>query len=177
MAELPYEMDDSNDDRTSSDTAVGVPTKQITPRISLDMSGYTAVRTLPALARNYGDVFDECSTQKVEATKEASDAEWQALVRELLPPGTHVYEWDVDVDIDGLPNNIRGIPAQAEWVGLVQGGTGSVRFRFAIQSKQPLDEEASALLAVGRAIKECAAWSSDAEVLGYRTFLNRRCLT
>jgi hypothetical protein len=98
-------------------------------------------------------------------------------MRKLFSPGTHVYEWEVEVDIDGLRSDVRGIPAEAEWVGLVKGGKGSARFRFAIESQQPLDEQAGARLAVGRAIRECVAWSPDAEVLGYRTFLNRSYLT
>jgi hypothetical protein len=109
--------------------------------------------------------------------KRPSDAEWQALMRKLFSPGTHVYEWEVEVEIDGLRSDVRGIPAEAEWVGLVQGGKGTARFRFAIESKRPLDKEASGFLAVDRALKECAAWSPDAEVIGYRTFLNRSCLT
>jgi hypothetical protein len=109
--------------------------------------------------------------------KGPSDAEWQALMRKLCSPGTHVYEWEVELDIDGLRSDVRGIPAEAAWVGLVQGGKGSARFRFTIESKQPLGEEAGARLAVGRAIKECAAWSPDAEILAYRTFLNRSYLT
>jgi hypothetical protein len=109
--------------------------------------------------------------------KRPSDAEWQALMRRQFCPGTHVYEWEVEVDIAGLRTDVRGIPAEAEWVGLVPGGKGSALFRFAIESKQPIDEEVGARLAVGRAIKECAAWSPDAEVFGYRTLLNRSYLT
>jgi hypothetical protein len=95
----------------------------------------------------------------------------------LLSSGTHVHEWEVEVDIQGVRSDDRGIPAGAEWVGLMQGDTGSARFRFTIRSRQPVDEEAGVQMAVGLAIEECGEWCPDAEVLGYRTFLNRSCLT
>jgi hypothetical protein len=109
--------------------------------------------------------------------RQPSDAEWKRAMSVVCPPGTYVYEWEVEVDLDGLGPDSQVMPKEAEWVELKMDGKASVRFRFGITSPQPVDEDRGRKMAFGRAFAHCEVWSPNAQEITYRSFLNRSCRT
>jgi hypothetical protein len=107
-----------------------------------------------------------------------SDTEWELGMRASFEPGTYIYDWDVEVDVEDLTGDESERPQDADWVSLGPNtGEGGVRFWICISSPRQLDVPTGEAMAVGRALERLAAWSPDAELVSVRTFLNRSCRT
>lgn len=108
----------------------------------------------------------------------ASDTEWELGMRVAFEPGTYVYDWDVEVDVEDLRGDESEMPQDADWVSLgPNSGEAAIRLWICISSPQQLTVSTGESMAVGQALERIAAWSPDAQLVSVRTFLNRSCRT
>jgi hypothetical protein len=97
----------------------------------------------------------------------------------MFPPGTYVYAWDVEINVDGLRGDEnRPMPQNAESIERRAGSdAASIRFWLGLQSSQPIDEQTGDAMVLQQVVQRLAEWSPYARLMKYRTLPERSCRT